>query len=39
MDTQQASYLGGELTGENSAFSDFGFSLTRKQRIYGFVGW
>ncbi|KDN44134.1 SFT2-domain-containing protein [Tilletiaria anomala UBC 951] len=38
MDTQQVSYLTGELTGENSAFAQFGFELTRQQRLMGFVG-
>lgn len=29
----------GELTGENSQFAEWGFELTRQQRIIGFVAW
>ncbi|PWY98525.1 SFT2-domain-containing protein [Testicularia cyperi] len=39
MDTNQIKNFGGELTGENDAFSKtFGIELTRQQRIMGFVG-
>lgn len=38
MDTQQIKNFGGELTGENDAFSKtFGIELTRQQRIIGFA--
>ncbi len=38
MDTQQIKNFGGELTGENDAFSKtFGIELTRQQRIMGFA--
>lgn len=37
MDTQQVKNFGGELTGENDAFSKtFGIELTRQQRLIGF---
>ncbi|PWN47429.1 SFT2-domain-containing protein [Violaceomyces palustris] len=38
MDTNQIKNMGGELTGENDAFKDLGFELTRQQRLMGFVG-
>nr|CDI52796.1 sft2-domain-containing protein [Melanopsichium pennsylvanicum 4] len=38
MDTQQIKNFGGELTGENDAFSkSFGIELTRQQRLIGFA--
>ncbi|SPO22128.1 uncharacterized protein UTRI_02133_B [Ustilago trichophora] len=38
MDTQQVKNFGGELTGENDAFSKtFGIELTRQQRLIGFA--
>lgn len=38
MDTQQIKNFGGELTGENDAFSKtFGIELTRQQRMIGFA--
>lgn len=40
MDTNQIKNMGGELTGENDAFSKkLGIELTRQQRLIGFAGW
>ncbi len=40
METNQIrNFASGELTGEQSEFSKWGFELTRRQRIIGFCAW
>ncbi|CAD6891991.1 unnamed protein product [Tilletia controversa] len=38
LDTNVTKNMGGDLTGENSAFTGLGFEMTRQQRLMGFVG-
>ncbi|KAE8229601.1 hypothetical protein CF326_g5426, partial [Tilletia indica] len=38
LDTNQTKNVGGDLTGENSAFAGMGIEMTRQQRLMGFVG-
>jgi hypothetical protein len=39
MNMDSMRYAQGELTGENDAFKELGFELTRQQRIIGFCCW